>query len=228
MGRVKGKAPGGVTIATVGLSHLIPAPNNPNQMPEQEYRALVANMRVEGFLQPILVVPSGSSGKYAIVDGHHRYKVALEIGLTEAPCVIARDKSPEQVQALRIAMNRIRGVLDLSGVAKVLTELEESGWTMDDMARTGYSAGEIQSLISSLEVPDTEALMAPAPVSKREPEPERDATASKPWSLELRFKHREDYKLALRALKKAAGKSKDPARGLLALLGTTKKKETSA
>ena len=46
-----------------------------------------------------------------------------------------------------------------------------------------------------------------------------DAPAAKPFSLEILFTNRDDLKRAKRALKKAAGKTGDFAKGLLRLIG---------
>lgn len=56
-----------------------------------------------GFKVPIIVDEAGS-----IVCGHTRYKVALELGMSHVPCIVASDLTPKQIQAFRLVITRCR------------------------------------------------------------------------------------------------------------------------
>lgn len=55
-----------------------------------------------GFKVPIIVDEAGS-----IVCGHTRYKAALELGMSHVPCIVASDLTPKQIQAFRLADNKV-------------------------------------------------------------------------------------------------------------------------
>ena len=71
--------------------------NNP-RLNDEAVEAVVASIREFGFRQPIVVDTDG-----VIICGHTRYKAALKLGLEKAPVHVAKDLSPEQIKAYRIA-----------------------------------------------------------------------------------------------------------------------------
>ena len=63
--------------------------------------AVAASIRQFGFRQPIVVDDLG-----VIICGHTRYKAALKLGLRQVPVHVAKDLTPDQVRAYRIADNK--------------------------------------------------------------------------------------------------------------------------
>jgi DNA modification methylase len=63
--------------------------------------AVAASIREFGFRVPIVV-----DGDGVIVAGHTRLKAAEKLGLEKVPVVVARDLTPDQVRAFRIADNK--------------------------------------------------------------------------------------------------------------------------
>jgi len=69
--------------------------------------------------QPIVVDAAG-----VIIKGHGRLKAARELGLTEFPCVVRDDLTPEQARLARIADNRsAEGGWDAAALSQELAEL---------------------------------------------------------------------------------------------------------
>lgn len=81
------------------LSDIRPYPNNP-RVNEGAVSAVVASIKEFGFRQPIVVDADG-----VIVVGHTRYKAAVQLGLSEVPVHVARDLTPAQLRAYRLADN---------------------------------------------------------------------------------------------------------------------------
>lgn len=80
---------------------LIPYANNPRH--NDDAVQYVANSIKEfGFKVPIVVDRND-----VIVCGHTRLKAAKLIGLATVPCVVADDLTPEQIQAFRLADNKV-------------------------------------------------------------------------------------------------------------------------
>jgi len=63
--------------------------------------AVAASLREFGFRQPIVVDEAG-----VIIVGHTRWKAAKKLGLAKVPVHVAKDLSPEQAKAYRLADNQ--------------------------------------------------------------------------------------------------------------------------
>ena len=122
---------------------LKPYENNPRQN-DEAVDAVAESIRRFGFRQPIVVDADG-----VIVAGHTRYKAALKLGLTEVPVHVARDLTPEQARAYRLADNRLaelsRWDLDLLPI-----ELADLRPADVDLTALGWDAKEIERLIASV------------------------------------------------------------------------------
>jgi hypothetical protein len=119
---------------------------NPNVMEPHVFEALCKGIQTDGFLQPILVVEEGDD--VVLIDGEHRSQAAVAVGLGSVPAVVAPDRSRAEV--LRIALNRMRGELDLSEVTRQMQLLLDTGFTEDDLALTGFAGWEIDAMLQTL------------------------------------------------------------------------------
>lgn len=219
-------------VVHLPVSSLLELPGNPNEMADAEYAALVAAIRANGFLQPILVCPPqgegvghgagqvvGQEGYYPpdahyVIDGQHRLRAARELSLPAVPCVVVR-VTREQAQALRVAMNRLRGELDLTAVGRIFQELSDAGWTGGQLAQTGFSVGEVEDLLRAVSQPVD---ASPLPVDMGTPDYDAGAPSEPPRKrhvLEVEFETAQQLTRARKAL--AAGGS-TLGEGLLRLL----------
>lgn len=214
-----------IRIANIGVGEIVPSKDNPNYMSPDEYDLLVANIKETGFLQPLLVQEEpASGGGYALIDGHHRYKAAVELGMKSVACVIT-DADSDYVDVLRISMNKLRGEQDLTGVGRIVDRLFKKGWLPEDLEITGFNTDEIGDLLKSMNQ-TTNALPAEMqlPSADDYSTDEVDDREAKVFRLELEFSTLEEVKAVKRALKRAGGKDKDMALGLLKLLGEEREK----
>lgn len=213
-----------VTIQNIEVGLLEEAPNNPNHMAPADYETLGRLMGRKGFLQPILVRVL-DAGTMRVIDGHHRLRAAKALGMPEVACVLTQCTDGEE-PLLRIAMNKLRGDLDITSTASILKELAQSGVKMEELTLTGYGESEVADLIGAMSQDIDAAAEMQLPASE-DYEVEED-TSRKPLVLEILFANVEDKKKAKRGLKRAAGKGKDLAVGLLRLLGEdAPRKETT-
>ena len=160
-------------LIDVDLGHLVEIDeSNPNVFEPAKFDKLVAGIRTHGFLQPILVCPHPSGAGYILVDGVHRRKAALACGYTHVPAVLA--ECLEHARILRIAMNNLRGQLNLSEVGRQLQEMLDEGFGMEDVELTGYADWEIEALMDSVADLDDEDLLAGADTA--EPKEMKDKT----------------------------------------------------
>jgi hypothetical protein len=107
---------------------------------------VAASLKEFGFRQPIVVDAEG-----VIVCGHTRYKAALKLGLEKVPVHVARDLSPEQIKAYRIADNQTASLAtwnyDLLPIE--LSELQATGY---DLVSLGFSESELKRLLDPVEL----------------------------------------------------------------------------
>jgi hypothetical protein len=127
-------------------------PGNPNLMDSQQVDQLVSSISMFGFCQPITVVPQPGGGRYWLVDGAHRIVAATRIGITRYPaCLLdvpAGQDAQQVVRAGRMALNRIRGLVDLSAAALDVRHLLDSGWRPEALQACGFDEGELQALLA--------------------------------------------------------------------------------
>lgn len=115
-----------------------PYPGNPRQN-DDAVDAVAKSLREFGFRQPIVV-----DGEGVIVCGHTRYKAAVKLGLEKVPVHVAKDLSPEQIRAYRIADNQTASLatwdydllpIELAGLKEANYDLGLLGFDPDELAK---------------------------------------------------------------------------------------------
>jgi len=74
---------------TVRLDKLLPTkPTQRDLKQSVKYRSVLASIREVGVVEPLNIYPQ-KGGKYLLLDGHVRVEALREVGILEAPCLIA-------------------------------------------------------------------------------------------------------------------------------------------
>lgn len=117
-----------MNIVEKKLSEIKPYERNPRRN-DEAVKYLVESISKFGFKQPIVVDQDG-----VIVAGHTRFKAAKQLGMTEVPCVVADDLTPEQIKAFRLADNKVGEIAtwDFELLHLELDELEDFEIDMGD------------------------------------------------------------------------------------------------
>ena len=101
------------------VDEIIPYEKNP-RINDAAVDAVAQSIKEFGFRVPIVLDKNN-----VIITGHTRLRSAKSIGLTEVPCIIAENLTPEQVQAYRIADNKTGEIAewnyDLLPIKRILT-----------------------------------------------------------------------------------------------------------
>ena len=107
--------------------------NNPRRVTEEAVNAVSASIKEFGFKVPVIL-----DRENVIVAGHTRVMAAQKLGMSEVPCIVADDLTPEQIKAFRLADNK---TCELTGwdFEKLDLELEELNL---DMSEFGFELGE--------------------------------------------------------------------------------------
>ena len=117
-------------IVEMPVNDLIPYANNPRHN-EDAVKFVAESIKAFGFRVPI-IVDSGN----VIVAGHTRLLAAKELGLEKVPCIRADDMTEEQVQAFRLADNKVS---EMSSWDWDKLETELSNLTLD-MTQFGFES----------------------------------------------------------------------------------------
>ena len=146
------------------LSNIKPYKNNPRRS-VKTIAKIVTSIKEFGFKQPLVLDKEG-----VIIVGHSRYLAAKELGLETVPCVIAKELTPHQIRAYRIADNRIAqdGEWDTDLLAIELSEINNSDF---DFTKTGFTQAELESLILD-PIAGTQSLTSITEDSQKEQDPE--------------------------------------------------------
>ena len=111
--------------------------------PPEQIEALAKSIAEFGWTVPLLI-----DGDDTVIAGHGRLMAAKSMGLDNVPTIRLEDMSPEQVQAYRLADNKLAelGDWDEKLLATDLKSLMDDGFDLDF---TGFGEGEVSQLLVS-------------------------------------------------------------------------------
>ena len=142
-------------LRRVALSRIQVQPDfNPRTARDaKKFAQLVASVREEGVLQPLLVSDDGDGG-FRLIAGEGRYLAAGEAGVVEVP-VLVRDVD-ERTGGLELALaeNLSREDLDPVQEARAFQRLKDAGYTKKGIAeRLGVSQKLVGDRLAILDIP---------------------------------------------------------------------------
>lgn len=122
------------------LAEIRPYERNPRNN-DAAVDAVAESIRRFGFRQPIVVDPEG-----VIIVGHTRFRAAGLLGLEKVPVHVAKDLTPEQIRAYRIADNKTNELAswDLDLLPIELAELQGFGL---DWSLLGFDQDQLAMLL---------------------------------------------------------------------------------
>jgi hypothetical protein len=98
-----------------------PNPWNPNEMDADMLAHARASITTFGFVDPVTVRKLG--GNYQIIDGEHRWRIALELGLETIPVFDLGTITDSVAQQLTIVLNETRGQANPQKLGSLLKDL---------------------------------------------------------------------------------------------------------
>ncbi|MDQ6974391.1 MAG: ParB/RepB/Spo0J family partition protein [Mariprofundaceae bacterium] len=141
---------------TILISRIRPNPYQPRRyFRDESLDVLIASIRKEGVLMPILLRPS-LAGMYDIIAGERRWRASQAAGLLEIPAVI-RDVSDQQALELAIIENEQRDDLTaIESAAAYRRLMDEFSYTQQEVAESlGVSRSQVSNMIRLLQLPDS-------------------------------------------------------------------------
>ena len=122
------------------IGDIRPYENNP-RLNDDAVEAVAESIRQFGFRQPIVVDTEG-----VIICGHTRWKAAQKLGLEKVPVHVAKDLTPEQIKAYRIADNKTAELADWN-YDLLPIELSQLQGMDFDLGLLGFSEDELAKLL---------------------------------------------------------------------------------
>lgn len=129
------------------VEELVPYENNP-RINDDSVKYVAESIKRFGFKVPIIIDKNN-----VIVAGHTRLKAAKELCLEEVPCIVADDLNEEQVNAFRLADNKVGefSQWDTDKLFEELSKIEElnmkdlgfGAWLEDDEVN-GFDEPELK------------------------------------------------------------------------------------
>jgi len=141
------------------IDEIKPYERNP-RINDKAVDAVAASLKEYGFRQPIVVDAEG-----VIIAGHTRLKAAQKLGLAKVPVHMAKELTPEQVKAYRIADNRTGDIAtwDFEILPIELNELREAGVDLDVLAFDEEELGRLLNDATGVKAGETDPDDVPEP-----------------------------------------------------------------
>lgn len=152
-------------IKLIDTAQIKPYENNP-RLNDQAVDAVAESLRQFGFRQPIVV-----DEDMTIICGHTRWRAAKKLGLSTVPVHVAKDLTPEQVKAYRIADNQTATLADWDEalLSQEIQQLRDMDFDIkslgfDDEELAKYLDGNLQEGLTDpddIPLPPDEAVTRP-------------------------------------------------------------------
>lgn len=146
-----------MNIVQMSISDITPYEKNPRKN-DEAVKYVTESIREFGFKVPIVVDKNN-----IIVAGHTRYKAAKKLKLNEVPCIVADDLTDEQIQAFRLADNKVaeKAEWDFDLLAEEMEDLINCDF---DMTLFGFELDEPEEV--EVQEDDFEAELPEEPKAK--------------------------------------------------------------
>ena len=112
----------------VDIKMVISNDYNPNSVSKDKMKLLKQSIIDNGFCFPIVTIYDSETEMYVIIDGFHRYSIAIEFEMKEIPIVVL-EHDIKQRMAATIQFNKARGVHSVDLDAELIRKLIEQGQT---------------------------------------------------------------------------------------------------
>lgn len=128
-------------IEMVQVAEIVPYARNAKKHPPRQVEKIAMSIREYGFNVPVIVAKNNE-----IIAGHGRVLAAEELKMASVPCVRVEHLTPKQVQAFRIADNKVAesewDLEILGGELQALADLDI------DIELTGFEVGDLAGLLT--------------------------------------------------------------------------------
>lgn len=107
---------------------------NPNSVSNDKMKLLKQSILDNGFCFPIVTIYDDTLDVYVIIDGFHRHKTALDLGMNKIPIVVLEHDISKRMAAT-IQFNKARGVHSVDLDAELIRKMIEQGQTETEISK---------------------------------------------------------------------------------------------
>lgn len=139
-------------VQWVPIDRVTPNDYNPNSVAKTEMRLLHTSIKHDGYTQPVVTIHDPERDVYVIVDGFHRYyTMKMNQDIYDAchgllPIVVI-DKDINDRMASTVRHNRARGKHSVQGMANMVFNMLDNGWSDEDICnKVGLGPEELLRL----------------------------------------------------------------------------------
>jgi len=145
-----------MNVEQVNIDSVIPYARNPRKN-DAAVDKVVASLKEFGWQQPIVV-----DKELVVVAGHTRLLAAKQLGMGQVPIHVAKDLTPEQAKAYRLADNRTaeEAAWDMELLGLEIRELDDLDFDLD---LTGFNNLELSNLLIDPDLGETDEDAIPEP-----------------------------------------------------------------
>lgn len=136
-------------VELIPVEKIIPYQNNPKTHPPDQIENIKKSIKEYGFTVPLII-----DGGNEVIAGHGRLEAAIQLNMKKLPCIKRDDLTKKQVQAFRIADNKVaQSEWDMQMLAVEFEELEMEDI---DLKLTGFESEEIKAVMNEFDIPEKE------------------------------------------------------------------------
>jgi hypothetical protein len=141
-----------------------PNPWNPNKMDGWMYAKAIDSIAQFGMVDPVLVRQLVVKGRYQLIDGEHRAKACVDLGLL-IPAHSVGEINDTVARKLTIALNEVHGTANPAEMGKLLDELLSEGSLDELLEGIPMTAETVRAFTNAagIEWPDSAPPVAPPP-----------------------------------------------------------------
>lgn len=137
------------------IDRIVPYENNVKIHDEKQVSKIAESIRRFGWDQPIVVDKNG-----VIIKGHGRTLAAKKLGLTEVPVLVRSDLSEDEVNAARVADNRVAmGDIDTDALQKELASINLDLDGIFDAKELRFMEADLTEINQASVIPDIVSVM---------------------------------------------------------------------
>lgn len=147
----------GIGLMDIVVSSIDPNPNQPRVLfDEDALTELTASIKAIGLLQPILVRPSTTEGRYELIAGERRWRASKRAGLTVIPAIVRLTDDVASVEQALVENLHRQDLTPLEEAAAYQQLLEDFNMTHEQVAtKVGKSRSAITNALRLLTLPPT-------------------------------------------------------------------------
>lgn len=130
----------------IPIDSIDPNEYNPNHVDKKNMKLLELSIIEDGQTMPIVVIQNKETGRYAIIDGFHRWTTMKKLKQSTIAAVVL-EKGINERMAATVRHNRARGVHMIELMSDMVVSLIQNGMADSDIAKhLGMDADEVLRL----------------------------------------------------------------------------------